>query len=79
MVTKLAFFRAFGERRCLTLADGFYDWQRYYIRLRNGRPFGFAGLWEWWTTADGQPIDPCTLIATMLKCSSASNTRSGAQ
>jgi putative SOS response-associated peptidase YedK len=70
--TKPAFRKAFRERRCLILADGFYEWQRqdrrkqpYYIRLGDGRPFAFAGLWERWTPQDGQPIDSCTIITTV--------------
>ncbi|MGD0265648.1 MAG: SOS response-associated peptidase [Candidatus Methylomirabilota bacterium] len=53
VATKPIFRRAFRERRCLILADGFYQWQRqdrrrqpFYIRLRDGRPFAFAGLWH---------------------------------
>lgn len=52
---KPSFRRAFRERRCLIPADGFYEWRRtgdgkqpYHIRLREGRPFAFAGLWERW-------------------------------
>ncbi len=72
VATKPAFRRAFRERRCLILADGFYEWQRqdgrkqpYYIRLREGRPFAFAGLWERWVPQDGQPLDSCTIITTV--------------
>ncbi|MBG1266079.1 SOS response-associated peptidase [Nostoc sp. WHI] len=52
---KPAFRSAFKHRRCLVLADGFYEWQRqqgkkqpFYFRLQDGQPFGFAGLWERW-------------------------------
>jgi len=52
---KPAFRAAFRRRRCLVVADGFYEWQRsggrkqpYFIRLRDDRPFAFAGLWECW-------------------------------
>ncbi len=72
VATKPAFRRAFKERRCLLLADGFYEWQRqegrkqpFYIRLRDGRPFAFAGLWERWVHPDGQPIDSCKIITTV--------------
>ena len=72
VATKPAFRRAFRERRCLVLADGFYEWQRqerrkqpFYIRLGNGRPFAFAGLWERWVPGDGQPIDSCTILTTV--------------
>ncbi len=71
VASKTAFRRAFKERRCLVLADGFYEWQRqerrkqpFYIRLRDGRPFAFAGLWERWAPPDGQPLDSCTILTT---------------
>jgi putative SOS response-associated peptidase YedK len=50
-----AFRAAFRRRRCLILADGFYEWQAlatrkhkppYFITLKAGGPFAFAGLWE---------------------------------
>ncbi len=72
VATKPAFRRAFRERRCLVLADGFYEWQKqdrrkqpYFIRLRDERPFAFAGLWERWVPQDGQPIDSCTILTTV--------------
>jgi putative SOS response-associated peptidase YedK len=44
---------SFRRRRCLIVADGFYEWRKdgprktpYFIRLRSGRPFGFAGIWS---------------------------------
>jgi len=54
VATKPSFRTAFKKRRCLVVADGFYEWQKtsgknkqpHYIRLANDRPFGFAGLWE---------------------------------
>jgi hypothetical protein len=49
---KPSFRRAFKERRCLIPADGFYEWQKtnggkqpYHLKMRDGRPFAFAGLW----------------------------------
>ncbi len=72
VATKPAFRRAFQERRCLILADGFYEWQKqedrkqpFYIHLRDGRPFAFAGLWERWAPSDGQPLDSCTILTTV--------------
>jgi putative SOS response-associated peptidase YedK len=72
VATKPAFRRPFRERRCLILADGFYEWQRqdgrkqpFYIRLHDGHTFGFAGLWERWVRPDGQPLDSCTIITTV--------------
>lgn len=62
----------FEKRRCLVLADGFYEWQKVgdtkvpmYIRLKSGRPFGLAGLWDVWAPAEGgEPLRSCTIITT---------------
>jgi putative SOS response-associated peptidase YedK len=58
---KPAFRSAFKRRRCLVVADGFYEWQHkegkkqpYYFRLQEGEPFGFAGLWEQWRSPKEQ-------------------------
>ena len=70
---KPSFRNAFRRRRCLILADGFYEWkqnpgtkskQPVYIRLKDNRPFSFAGLWELWTAPDGSQIRSCTIITT---------------
>jgi putative SOS response-associated peptidase YedK len=68
--TKPAFRAAFKRRRCLILADGFYEWQKvgkqrqpYYHRLKNERPFAFAGLWERWDKGE-QPIESCAILTT---------------
>ena len=67
---KPSFRRAFKERRCLILADGFYEWQKtnggkqpYYIRMEDGSPFAFAGLWESWDK-HGEEIRSCTILTT---------------
>ena len=70
---KPAFRSAFKQRRCLVLADGFYEWQQqedkkqkqpFYIRLSDERPFAFAGLWEHWEDATGEEIESCSLLTT---------------
>jgi putative SOS response-associated peptidase YedK len=72
---KPSFRNAFHKRRCLILADGFYEWQKpasgrgktqpYYFRLKNGEPFAFAGLWEVWKPQpDVEPVKTCTIITT---------------
>src|SRR5262245_57807328 len=51
-----AFRAAFRKRRCLVLADGYFEWkatggkakQPYFIRRPGDEPFAFAGLWECW-------------------------------
>jgi putative SOS response-associated peptidase YedK len=67
---KPAFRAAFRQRRCLIVADGFYEWQKtngtkqpYYIRLHDARPFAFAGLWERWQGPESV-IESCTLLTT---------------
>lgn len=68
---KPAFREAFKRRRCLIPADGFYEWQRrdgkkqpFYFRLRDERPFGFAGLWEKWRSPAGEVIESCAILTT---------------
>lgn len=68
---KPSFKSALKRRRCLIIADGFYEWQRqdgkkqpYYFRLESGQPFAFAGLWENWRSPDGEAIASCTILTT---------------
>jgi len=68
---KPAFKQAFKKRRCLIVADGFYEWQKIgktkkplYFSLKSGDTFGFAGLHETWTSPDHLQIHTCTIITT---------------
>ena len=70
---KPSFKNAFRRRRCLVLADGFYEWKAepgsktktpMYIHLKDQRPFAFAGLWERWNPPDGSELLSCTIITT---------------
>jgi len=68
---KPSFRRALQKRRCLILADGFYEWQKegkrkvpMYVTLKSHIPFAFAGLWETWKPPTGEPIHSCTIITT---------------
>lgn len=70
VATKPSFRHAFRERRCLILADGFYEWQKtndkkqpYFMRMKDDRPFAFAGLWECWK-GGGDEVESCTIIVT---------------
>ena len=72
---KPSFRAAFKRRRCLVMADGFYEWQGekgskqpYFIALPSNRPFAFGGLWETWKSKDAADDDPvyksCTILTT---------------
>ena len=69
---KPSFRNAFRRRRCLILADGYYEWQRsgavkqpYFISFEGGQPFGMAGLWERWRDpATGKPLESCCIVTT---------------
>ncbi|KYC42185.1 hypothetical protein WA1_19565 [Scytonema hofmannii PCC 7110] len=68
---KPAFRSAFKRRRCLIVADGFYEWQQsegkkqpFYFRLQNGEAFGFASLWEEWRSPEEKTVSSCTILTT---------------
>jgi putative SOS response-associated peptidase YedK len=68
---KPSFRDAFRRRRCLVLADGFFEWKKqggkkepYYLRLRDGGPFAFAGLWDRWRDPQDQRVETCTILTT---------------
>ena len=71
LTVKPAFKDAFKRRRCLVVADGFFEWQKegatkipLFIQLEPERPFGFAGLYEVWTPPLGEKLVTCTIITT---------------
>ena len=62
---------AFQRRRCLVLADGFYEWKRkgsskrpMRIVMASGEPFAFAGLWDVWRNPKGEVVRSCAIITT---------------
>jgi putative SOS response-associated peptidase YedK len=70
---KPSFKQALRQRRCLVLADGFFEWQRrpgqkkkvpVRFALKSGEPFAFAGLWERWKAPDGNVLHSFTIITT---------------
>lgn len=72
LAEKPSFRTAYRRRRCLVLADGFYEWRRnpdksktpMYIQLKSEEPFAFAGLWEVWHSPQDDVILSCTIITT---------------
>ena len=71
-VAEMPSFRtALQRRRCLVLADGFYEWQGkgssrrpMRITMASGEPFAFAGLWDTWRDPKGEVVRSCAIITT---------------
>jgi len=70
---KPSFRGSLKYKRCLILADGFYEWKAakdrktktpYFIHMKDRKPFAFAGLWDTWNSPDGSAIRSCTIITT---------------
>ena len=70
---KPSFRYAFNHRRCLILADGFYEWKHterkkspaspFYFNRVDGKPFFFAGLWDIWKPEGGGDIySGCAIV-----------------
>ena len=71
---KPAFREAFSSKRCLVLANGFYEWKKvgklkvpYYIHLKSADLFAMAGLWEEWKDEQGNIKNTFTIITTSSK------------
>jgi putative SOS response-associated peptidase YedK len=69
---KPAYRDALKTRRCLIVADGFYEWQAregrpklpWHVTRTDGAPFAFAGLWASWHGQGDQALRTCTIITT---------------
>jgi putative SOS response-associated peptidase YedK len=73
LAEKPSFRGGFKYHRCLILADGFYEWKSqpgtktkvpHFIRLKSGKPFAFAGLWDTWQPPDGSAVNSAVIITT---------------
>ncbi len=71
---KPMFRDAARQRRCLILADGFYEWKRdandkplqaYFVSRVDGKPFAMGGIWETWISPDGEVIDTVAIVTTL--------------
>ena len=67
---KPSFSESFRLRRCLILADGFFEWKRtgrekrpFYFQLDDEMPFAFAGIWDTWSNR-GDVVTSCAIITT---------------
>lgn len=77
MIGKPSYRAALKRRRCLVIADGFYEWRKvssggrgagakrpYLVRRVSGEPMGFAGLYETWSDPTGGEIDTACIVTT---------------
>ena len=69
LAEKPMFRTSFKKRRCLVLADGFFEWQKVgnlkqpmYIRKRDGEPFVFGGLWDRWKSPAGTEVESFSIV-----------------
>jgi putative SOS response-associated peptidase YedK len=72
-VAMLKSFRTpFQKRRCLMVADGFYEYrdigkkekEPHYFTMSDGAPFAFAGIWEVWKPKDQPAVESCSMLTT---------------
>ena len=68
---KPSFREALKKKRCLIVADSFYEWKRtedrkvpMRIKMKNNELFAMAGLWESWKSPSGELIHTCTILTT---------------
>lgn len=70
---KPSFRNSFKKRRCLVVADGFYEWKAIpgikrkipmRIRLKSDEPFAMAGLWDIWKTPEGKELRTFAILTT---------------
>ncbi|MEM7351192.1 MAG: SOS response-associated peptidase [Acidobacteriota bacterium] len=68
---KPAFRASLKRKRCVILADGFYEWKKmsdgkqpFHIHLKDRKPFVFAGLWDRWDKGPIDPIESFTILTT---------------
>jgi putative SOS response-associated peptidase YedK len=74
VASKGAFRDSFKRRRCLVVADGFYEWSRrgelkqpYYFTVDHGEPFAMAGLWDAWHppgAPPGEAVESFAIVTT---------------
>lgn len=80
VLDKPSFRNAMRRRRCIFIADAFYEWRRdktqpdknrskaaslpFLIRRRDGNPMAFAGLWEAWMGPNGEEQDTACIVTT---------------
>jgi putative SOS response-associated peptidase YedK len=68
---KRAFRQAIRYHRCIIPTSGFFEWEEkegkktpLYIRLKDGSPMCFAGIWDHWKSPEGEVVESCSMLTT---------------
>lgn len=73
VASRASFKTSFRRRRCLVLADGYFEWVKekgrrekipYHVQLASKKVFAFAGIWDKWLSIDGSEIKSCCIITS---------------
>jgi len=70
VLEKPSFKNPFRNRRCLVLSDGFYEWRKeavktpFRIRRKDGTAFSMAGIWDKWTSPEGEEVRSFSILTT---------------
>jgi putative SOS response-associated peptidase YedK len=70
ILEKPSYKNSFRSRRCLVPADSFFEWKKdpektpYRIMMKDERLFSMAGIWDRWTTSDGEIIHSFSILTT---------------
>lgn len=77
LLDKASYRAAIRHKRCIVIADAFYEWRKtpasggkpgpkrpYLIRRKSGEPLAFAGLWENWMGKEGEEIETACIVTT---------------
>jgi len=71
LAEKPSFKGLLRSKRCMILADGFFEWKQengrktpMFITMADHQPFAFAGLWDSWKSPSGEAVRTCTIITT---------------
>jgi putative SOS response-associated peptidase YedK len=78
ILEKPSFRNAATRRRCIFVADAFYEWRRsavrrsrgdpppqpFLFRRADGNPMALAGLWETWSGPNGEELDTACILTT---------------
>lgn len=73
LADKASFRQAANTRRCLIIANGFYEWKKepnkripFYVSRKDQNPFAMAGIWETWSDINSNISSCCIITAAPI-------------